>query len=106
MKKYIEISLEVLESLVDGKYVEGSLHRDKWTGKIIFNPYNRLRKKQWKDKLVKKLPWGWLKESATRHKRYTSVPIDLTLDEQLEIMDQENEQAKRALIESYIIDGI
>ena len=92
--------------LMEGKHVEGSLHRDKWTGVITFNAYNRLCKKRRKDELVKKLPWGWVKESATRHKRYTSVPIDLTLDEQLEIMDQENEQAKRALIESYIIDGI
>ena len=31
MRKYIEIPLEVLERLVDGKYVEGSLHRDAWS---------------------------------------------------------------------------
>ena len=35
MRKYIEIPLEVLEHLVEGKYVEGSLHRDAWTGKIV-----------------------------------------------------------------------
>ena len=38
MKKYIVISDEVLESvlarLAEGKYVEGTLHRDKWTGKL------------------------------------------------------------------------
>ena len=56
--------------------------------------------------LIKKTPWGWLKGSATRHKRYTSMPNELTLEEQLEIMDQENEMAKRALIESYIIECV
>ena len=106
MKKYIEIPLEVLESLVDGKRVEGSLRRDKWTGKIIFKGYNRLRHKNSKDVLIKKLPGGWLKESKARHKRYTSVPNDLTLEEQLAIMDEENEQAKRALVESYILAGV
>ena len=51
MKKYIVISDEVLESvlarLAEGKYVEGTLHRDKWTGNIVFNCWNRKpRKKQ------------------------------------------------------------
>ena len=45
MKKYIVISDEVLESvlarLAEGKYVEGTLHRDKWTGNIVFNCWNR-----------------------------------------------------------------
>ena len=39
MKKYIEIPVEALERLVEGKYVEGSLHRDAWTGKIVFNAW-------------------------------------------------------------------
>jgi hypothetical protein len=34
------------------------------------------------------------------------MPNELTLEEQLEIMDQENEMAKRALIESYIIECV
>ncbi len=106
MKKYIEIPLEVVEDLVDGKRVEGSLRRDKWTGKITFKAYYRQRQKHHKDQLIKKLPWGWVKESKMRHKRYTSVPIDLTLEEQLAIMDEENEQAKAALVESYILEGV
>ena len=106
MKKLIFIEEEVLVRLMEGKYVEGSLHRDKWTGVLTFNAYKRLQKKRAKDVLIKKTPWGWLKESATRHKRYTSMPNELTLEEQLEIMDQENEMAKRALIESYIIESI
>ena len=106
MKKLVLIEEEVLVRLVEGKHVEGSLFRDKWTGIITFNAYKRLAKKRVKDVLVKKLPWGWVKASVARKKRYTSVPNDITLEEQLEIMDQENELAKRALIENYIIESV
>ena len=99
MKKYIEISEEDLARLVCGKCVKGSLHRDKWTGRISFlgykcHPRNRLR-----DLLVEKLPWGWVKESAERTKRFTSIPNDLSLQEKLAIFDRENEMARNALIE-------
>ena len=106
MRKIVLIEEEVLVRLVEGKHVEGSLFRDKWTGIITFNAYKRLAKKRVKDVLIKKTPWGWLKGSAARKKRFTSVPNDITLEEQLEIMDQENELAKRALIEDYIIEGV
>ena len=39
MRKYVEIPLEVLERLVEGKCVEGSLRRDEWTGKVTFRAY-------------------------------------------------------------------
>jgi hypothetical protein len=106
MRKIVLIEEEVLVRIVEGKHVEGSLFRDKWTGIITFNAYKRLAKKRVKDVLVKKLPWGWVKASVARKKRYTSVPNDITLEEQLEIMDQENELAKRALIENYIIESV
>ncbi len=106
MKKIVLIEEEVLVRLVEGKHIEGSLFRDKWTGILTFNAYKRLAKKRVKDVLIKKTPWGWVKASVTRKKRYTSMPNDLTLEEQLEIMDQENELAKRALIEDYIIEGV
>ena len=56
--------------------------------------------------MVKKLPWGWVKESLLRVKRYSSLPKELTLPEKLAILDEENEQAKNALIESYIIESV
>ena len=106
MKKYIVIEEEVLVRLVSGKYVEGSLHRDKWTGMITFNAYNRLPRKRQKDELLKKTPWGWLKASIERVKRYSSVPKDLSLEEKLAIFDEENELIKQALIENYIIESV
>ena len=106
MKKYIVIEEEVLVRLVSGKYVEGSLHRDKWTGMITLNAYNRLPRKRQKDELLKKTPWGWLKASIERVKRYSSVPKDLSLEEKLAIFDEENELIKQALIENYIIESV
>ena len=106
MRKIVLIEEEVLVRLVEGKHVEGSLFRDKWTGIITFNAYKRMAQKRVKSVLIKKTPWGWVKASVARKKRFTSVPNDITLEEQLEIMDQENELAKRALIEDYIIEGV
>ena len=76
MKKYIEIPAEALENLENGKYVEGSLHKCKQTGKILFNAYNRLSQRK-KDRIIRQLENGWLKESATRIKFYNSVKKDL-----------------------------
>ena len=41
VKKYIEIPEEILFALAEGRYVEGSLHRDKDNSRIVFNVYNR-----------------------------------------------------------------
>ena len=73
MKKYIAIEEEVLVRLVEGKYVEGSLHRDKWTGVITFNAWVRKSPKHPKDRVICQLENGWLKESPKRIKFYTSV---------------------------------
>ena len=74
MKKYIVIDEEVLVRLVEGKYVEGSLHRDEWTGAITFRAYNRQpRGKRVRDKMIIQLENGWLKESPKRIKFFNSV---------------------------------
>ena len=106
VKKFIAIEEEVLVRLVEGKYVEGSLHRNEWTGRLIFNAYNRQPRKRMKDELLKKTPWGWLKASIERIKRYSSLPKDLSLEEKLAILDEENELVKQALVEKYIIESV
>jgi hypothetical protein len=76
MKKYIDITLETMESLVDGKRVEGSLHRDRETGRILFKAYNRQSRRR-KDRVIRQLEHGWLKASSTRIKFYNSVKKEL-----------------------------
>ena len=99
MKKYIELSDEVIARLVSGKCVEGSLHRDEWTGKVTFRPYQRQLRIRHKDQLVKKLPWGWVKESIERIKVFGSFPKDFCTAQVIELLNEHNQDAKNALIE-------
>ena len=103
MKKYIAIEEEVLVRLVEGKYVEGSLHRDQWTGVITFNAYKRLSRQPGyvrpKDRLVKKLPWGWVKESLERIKVFGSFPKDVGTARVMGLLEEHTRDAKNALIE-------
>ena len=104
MKKYIEIEEEVLVRLLSGKYVEGSLHRDKWTSLITFNAYNRQPRKREKDQLVKKLPWGWVKESAKKLKVFGSFPKDMGTARVMGLLDEHTREAKNALIDRELIE--
>ena len=99
MKKYIVIEEEVLVRLVSGKYVEGSLHRDKWTGLITFNAYNRQPRVREKDRMVKKLPWGWVKESLERIKVFGSFPKEYNTAAMMGMLDEHTKEAKSALID-------
>lgn len=104
MKKYIEIPVEALERLVEGKYVEGSLHRDAWTGKIVFNLWARKSPKHPKDKLIKKLPWGWVKESIERIKVFGSFPKDVGPAQVMGLLEDHTRDAKNALIDRELIE--
>ena len=55
IKKYIEIPEEILVGLAEGNFVKGSLHRDKNTGRIVFNAYYLKPCKRKKDKLLASL---------------------------------------------------
>ena len=73
MKKFIDLATEVIDSLKKDKYVEGSLHKDKTTGKIVFRAYVRQSRLRQPDRVICQLENGWLKESPKRIKFYTSV---------------------------------
>lgn len=78
MKKYVEMSEEVLTRLDEGKYVEGSFHKDQQTGKLIFRAYVRMSRPR-RDRLVCQLEHGWLKESPARYKFFNSVKKEVGL---------------------------
>ena len=106
MRKYIELSEEVIARLVCGKCVEGSLRRDEWTGKVTFRAYQRQSRIREKDRLVKKLPWGWVKESLERIKVYGSFPKDMGTARVMGLLEDHTRDAKNALIDREIIDFI
>ena len=101
MKKYIFVlnAIELMTKLYVGKRVEGVLFMDENTGRLTFKAYNRQPKKREKDVLVKKLPWGWVKESMERIKVFGSFPKDLGTARVMGLMEEHTKEAKNALIE-------
>ena len=94
MIKKINISEEVVARLVkSNKCVEGSLSFSRETPKA----YNRQPRIRTKDRLVKKLPWGWVKESLERIKVFGSFPKDLGTAGIMGQIDEQARDAKRAM---------
>ena len=101
MKKYIFVlnAIELMTKLYVGKRVEGVLFMDENTGRLTFKAYNRKPKKREKDVLVKKLPWGWVKESMERIKVFGSFPKEVGTARVMGLVDEHTKDAKNALIE-------
>ncbi len=101
MKKYIFIlsAVELLKQLVNGKRVEGVLYLDQSTGRLTFKAYNRQAQKAPKDRLVKKLPWGWVKESMQRIKVFGSFPKDMGTARVMGMLEEHTKEAKNTLID-------
>lgn len=72
--KKIEISEEALKAMKNAKYVEGSLHVDKETGKIVFNAFNRKPRSRKQDEVICYHGHGWMKMSENNLKFFASVP--------------------------------
>ena len=101
MKKYIFVlnALELLSKLYVGKRVEGVLFMDENTGKLTFKAYQRQPRKREKDALVKKLPWGWVKESMQRVKVFGSFPKEYSTAQVMGLLEEHTKEAKNALID-------
>ena len=101
MKKYIYVmnALELMSKLIVGKRVEGVLFVDENTGRLTFKAYNRKPQVRSKDRLVKKLPWGWVKESMERLKVFGSFPKDMGTAQVMGLLEEHTQDAKNALIE-------
>ena len=101
MKKYIFIldALNLMTKLMVGKRVEGVLYMDENTGRLTFKAYNRQPRVRKKDRMVKKLPWGWVKESMERIKVFGSFPKEYSTPQMMGLLEEHNQDAKNALIE-------
>ena len=109
MRKFIKIPQEVLERLLTGKCVEGALHYDATTGRIMFKAYNRKPRKREPDRLIIELENGWLKASAQRLKFFCSEKKALDVQRILEAMERSIRTALAAyateqLLEHYPTD--
>jgi len=101
MKKYIFVldALELMTKLFVGKRVEGVLYMDENTGHLTFKAYNRQPRKRDKDRMVKKLPWGWVKESMERIKVFGSFPKEYSTPRVMGLLEEHTKDAKNALID-------
>ncbi len=108
MKKYIWFlnGLSVLEKLEVEKRVEGVLFVDKSTGRITFKAYNRKPIKRMRDRLIRVLEHGWVKESTERIKVYDSIPKVLGTARVMSVLDREMDTAKDALIDRELIEFV
>ena len=100
----VRISEETWARMLTGKRIEGTLGYDKWTGEKSFNAFNRKVRVRSKNKLVKKLPWGWVKESALQLKVLGSFPKAIGTARVLALLDEHTKDAKDALIERELIE--
>ena len=92
-------AIELMEQLMNGKRVEGVLYMDQSTGKLTFKAYNRQARVRERDRLLKKLPWGWVKESMERIKVFGSFPKDYSTATVIGMMEEHTKDAKNALID-------
>ena len=101
MKKYVFVlnAIELMSKLYVGKRVEGVLFLDENTGRLTFKAYNRQPRVREKDRLVKKLPWGWVKESLERIKMFGSFPKDMGTAAVMGLMEEHMRDAKNVMIE-------
>ena len=108
MKKYIFVlnAIELLNQLMNGKRVEGVLYMDENTGRLTFKAYNRKNENHKKDQMVKKLPWGWVKESQERLKVFGSFPKDMGTARVMGLLDDNTRDAKNALIDRELIEFV
>ena len=110
VKIVIYTTQEVVDARKKGLRVAGRLYTEKASEEhdeiTVFLPYNRKPKKREKDAMVKKLPWGWVKESAMRLKVFGSFPKDLGTARVMGLLDEHTRDAKNALIDREIIEFV
>ena len=106
-KKYVTFmnAVEALNKLMAEKRLEGVMLLDKNNGRILFKAYNRHRPKK-KDRLIKSLLTGWVKESTENYKIFQSIPKILGMPRVLGVVDSETIEAKNALMEWEIIERV
>jgi hypothetical protein len=104
MRKYIEINEEVLKSIMEGKFVQGSLHYNEQAKRIDFNHYKR--KERVKDKLIAAMEHGWLKESTENFKFFISLKKSIGIARVVAAMEREQRTACSHLMDREIVDRV
>ncbi len=94
--------LDAMAGLKKGKRIEGALYVDKGTGLLTFKPYFRKTPRHAKDRLLRYLEHGWVKESSTRIKMYESVPKRLGAARMIMTLERETKEVANVIVEQEI----
>ena len=107
-KKYVIITnaIEALTKLKAEKRLEGVLFIDKTNGSIKFKAYNRKPRVRLKDRIIRYLEHGWVKESPDRIKVYESIPKDIGTARVMNVLEREAKEVKNALIDYELIEFV
>ena len=103
-KKFIEIPEAALFRIDNNQYAHGSLHRDPETGKIVFNLHKQRIHRR--DRLIRSLEHGWVKESPARYKFFESIPKKIGMASVIGVLERDAKVAKETLIDHEIINLI
>ena len=108
IKKFIWImnALQVLEALASGKRLVGELYIDEATRQLTFRAYNRQSRKRKKDKLIRYLEHGWVKESTKNLKYYESIPKKIGMASVISVLERDTKVAKEALVDYELINRV
>ncbi len=106
MRKFIEISEEVCQLLMDGKYVEGSMHMEKPRKLIVFNNYKRTRPKHYPKVLLGRTDFGKVYRTRKRTKWSENMPSDLGAVRMARIMERDCKQAQEIIATAEIVDNV
>jgi hypothetical protein len=107
-KKYVIITnaIEALTKLKAEKRLEGVLFIDKDNGSIKFKAYNRKPRVRLKDRIIRYLEHGWVKESPDRIKVYESLPKNIGTARMMSVLEREAKEVKNALIDYELIEFV
>ena len=96
MKRLVEISDEAYVRLLQGKNVVGTIAFNRGTGELTFKSFGPSRRK--KDLLLVLTESGWMKESKTKLKFFSSVDKRLGLFKVADTMNRDLQCAVNELV--------
>ena len=106
MRKFIEISEEVCQLLMDGKYVEGSMHMEKPRKLIVFNNYKRTKPRKYPIEILGRTDFGKVYRTRKRTKWSENMPSDLGAVRMARIMERDCKQAQQIIATAEIVDNV
>jgi len=106
MRKFIEISEEVYQRLMEGKYVDGSMHLEKPRKLIVFNNYKRTKPRKYPIEILGRTDFGKVYRTRKRTKWSENMPTNLGAVHMARIMDRDCKQAQEIIATAEIIDNV